>query len=58
MIRFDAARKLAEIILNYRIVRMEITPEILDGTAQTIMAYVNGDEAKQEQEAILGKLPK
>jgi hypothetical protein len=56
-IRFDAARKLAAIILKDSIVQMPVTPEILDVTARTIMAYVSGDEQKQAQEALFDRLP-
>jgi hypothetical protein len=55
-IRFDAARRLAEIILTDSIVNLTLTPEILDVTARTIMAHVSSDEQKQEREAMLSRL--
>jgi hypothetical protein len=50
MIRYEAARRLAQAILTDKICNIELTPQILDTTANTIMSYVRGDEIKQDNE--------
>lgn len=50
MIRQAAARKLAELVLTQPIVRMEVTPAILDMTAKVIMTFVAADEQAQRME--------
>jgi hypothetical protein len=53
MIRYEAARRLAAIILHKDICIIEVTPQILDVTAEIIIAHVNGDESKQLSERIM-----
>lgn len=55
MIRQPAARKLAELVLTQPIVRLKVTPEILDMTAKVIMTFVAADEQRQRSEKILGE---
>lgn len=50
MIREPAARRLAEKLLSGSIVRMEVTPAILDVVAKVIMTFVAADEQAQRTE--------
>lgn len=52
MIRPPAALKCAEQLLSQSIVRIPLTPEILDMAARVIMTFVASDECAQLNEKI------
>lgn len=53
MIRLPAARRAAEAVHAGGVLRLVVTPEIIEITAKVIMTFVEGDEQAQRSEKIL-----
>lgn len=58
MIRLPAARRAAEVVHAGGVLRLVLTPEIIDITAKVIMTFVEADEQAQRREKLLGEEPK